>query len=474
MGRRDCLVTPDGWLGRGEASCSSTRPPTVVWQGIPGERCHAWVYAPGKNRALARWDKAAGEPDPHRVDPPCERYSACGGCPWMHMDAEGQAVARLSMVQASYEEMGLGAYAPDELIACPDGLSGYRHQLKLLVGRSDQGRARVGAFGRSTRNPIPIPGCLAVTPDLRKAMRVVAFLVIDMDVWPWDVERRRGVLRYVIMRQSRSSKKVLVTLISARPSPRLRDLAERIAEQVAEVSGVHLHINRSTGNALFEHDEDGGVPTIRLVGDRILEERIAGLRLRVGPGDFFQTNPSVAERIIRDLEHEIPEDRAVVDLYCGVGGLTLAAARRAGWAVGIEVVGSAVGRARNAAARERLPAEFVAGTVVGSLPEIQRRLAGRRPVVVVNPARRGLEEGVIGGIRALSPERLIYVSCNPASQARDLRELVDGGLEIERVRAYDMFPNTPHVEVMAVLRGAPVAPGSSKRPPQRRMVRKKG
>lgn len=473
MGRRDLVVTPDGFLPRGEASCGSTRPPMAVWQGIPGERCHVHVYAPGRNRSLARWEKADGEPHPHRVAPRCQRYSACGGCPWMHLDADGQASARLALVEENYRADGLERYAPSSLVPCPDGLDGYRHQLKLLVGRSDRGRPRIGAFGRSTRNPIPIPGCPAVTPDLREAMRAVAHLVIDLDIWPYDPERRKGVLRYVLMRQSRLSGKVLVTLVSARPSPRLRDLAERLATMVGQVAGVHLHINRTDGNALFDMEEDGGVPTIRLLGDRVIQERLAGLKLQVGPGDFFQTNPSVAERILRDVEHEIPEERAVADLYCGVGGLTLVAARRAGWAVGVEVVGSAVGRARKTAARERLPAEFIAGTVASALPEIQRRLGGRRPVVIVNPARRGLEEGVIGGIRALNPERLIYVSCSSSSQSRDLRQLVDGGMEIESVRAYDMFPHTPHVELLAVLCGADIGSVPTKRPPQRRVVRAK-
>ena len=286
MGRRDLVVTPDGFLPRGEASCGSTRPPLAIWQGIPGERCQVHVYIPGQNRSLARWEKAMDEPDPHRVDPPCERYSACGGCAWMHLDAAGQAKARLDLAQENYQKVGLGNFAPSELVPCPDGSAGYRYQLKLLVGRSDRGRPRVGAFGRSTRNPIVIPGCQAITSDLRDAMRVVAFLVLDLDIWPYDPEKRKGVLRYVVMRQSRSSGKILVTLISGRPSPRLRDLAERLEGKVGQVAGVHLHINRTQGNALFDMEEDGGVPTIRLAGDRQIQERIAGLRLQVGPGDF--------------------------------------------------------------------------------------------------------------------------------------------------------------------------------------------
>mgnify|MGYP002639667059 CR=1 FL=1 len=472
MGRRDDVVTPDSWMPRGEALCSDSHPPLAVWQGIPGESCLVHVYAPGNNRGLARWEKAVRQPHPHRVDPPCERYSVCGGCPWMHMDAEGQRSARLDLVRAAYAEYGLQAHAPTELRASPDGLAGYRHLAKFAVGRSDRGNPRVGAFGRSTRNVVSIPDCPVITPVLREAMHTVAHLVIEQDIWPYDPEKQKGVLRYVVMRQSRATGKLLVTLVGARKSPKFEDLALALTQKLGSVAGVHLHVNRSPGNALFEAGEDGGIPTVRLEGDRHIEEHVAGLRLPIGAGDFFQTNPAVAELIIRDLEEWIPADVAVVDLYSGVGGLSLAAARRAGWALGVEVVETAVNRARGAASLNSVPAEFLVGEVVEVLPEIRRRLSGRQPMVVVNPARRGLEPGVIDGILALAPQRLVYISCNPISQARDLGALVERGFTVVHTRAYDMFPNTPHVEVMAVLSGPGGAPQASARPPRRRVVRK--
>jgi 23S rRNA (uracil1939-C5)-methyltransferase len=473
MVRRDNVVTPDGWLGRGEASCSDSQPPMAVWQGIPGERCRVHVYAPGRNRSLARWEGAVGVPSPRRVDPPCPRYSVCGGCPWMHLDAQGQVDARLELTRDAWALHELGEHAPRELRASPDGLTGYRHLMKLAVGMSDRKSPRVGAFGRSTRNVVPIPGCLALAPGLRETMKLVAHLVIEQDIWPWDPDKNRGVLRYVVVRQSRTSGKQLVTLVGARKSPKFADLGQALVQMNGAVAGVHLHLNRSPGNALFEPAEDGGIPTVRLEGDRTIEETVAGLRIPVGAGDFFQTNPAVAELLIRDLEAQLPAEHAVVDLYSGVGGLTMAAARRAGWAVGVESVETAVKRAKAAASLNAVPAEFIAGEVHEELPEIGRRLAGRPPVVIVNPARRGLEPGVAEGIHSLSPSRLIYISCNPVSQARDLSVLSLLGFTVKHSVAYDMFPNTPHVEVMAVLEGPGAGQKGSKRPPRRKVVRKK-
>jgi len=391
----------------------------------------------------------------------------------MHVDAQGQREGRLYLGRSAYERHGLEAHAPTELRACPDGLDGYRHLMKLAVGKSDRGHTRVGAFGRSTRNVVPIPGCLALAPGLRETMKLVAHQVRELDIWPWDPDKGRGVLRYVIVRQSRSNGKQLVTLVGARRSPKYRDLAEALIQNSGQITGVHLHLNSSPGNALFEPSEDGGIATVRLEGDRTIEEDIAGLRLPIGAGDFFQTNPAVAELILRDLVEWIPPKRAVLDLYSGVGGLTFAAARHTGWALGVEAVATAVSRARGAASLNGVPAEFIAGEVHEELPEIRRRLAGRAPVVIVNPPRRGLEPEVIEGIEALNPARMVYISCNPGSQARDLEDLCGRGFSIVHTRAYDMFPNTPHVELMAVLDGPGAGERVPQRAPRRKVVRKK-
>jgi 23S rRNA (uracil1939-C5)-methyltransferase len=303
-------------------------------------------------------------------------------------------------------------------------------------------------------------------------MAGVAHHVIRLDIWPFDAARRRGVLRYVVLRQSRATGQILVTLVAARRTPMLGDLARALLEQVEGVAGVHLHLNDSDGNAFYALDEQGSVPTVRLEGAGEIEDHLDGIRLPIGPGDFFQTNPATAEALLGAVAARLPEERAVLDLYCGVGGLTLAAARRCGWALGVEGLGSAVTHARSAASLNRLPAEFLSGRVEDLLPELHQRLAGRRPVIIVNPARRGLEPGVGEGIVKLAPEHLLYVSCNPASQARDLAEFTRRGFTLREARAYDMFPHTPHVEVLAVLDG-PGGPAADdgRRPPRRKVLR---
>ncbi len=471
MAREDELLTPDRWMPRGEAECRGAHAPIAVWQGIPGERAWVHFYHRGRNRILARWRKAAQDPSPRRVRPPCDRYSPCGGCPLMHLDALGQEQARLSLLRDALDEVGLAGLTPRRLVACPDGQRGYRHVVKLAAGYSDRGRIRLGAFGRNSRDIIAVPGCLAATSQLRLAMSSLAHHVIDLDVWPFEPEQGRGLLRYAVLRQSRTSGDILLTLVARKRTRILENLADAVSTGRAAMAGVHLHINDGPGNAIFQFDSTSVSGSSRLCGCHEIEERIAGLRLRIGPGDFFQTNPSVAERIYQDVADLLDPQHPVLDLYCGVGGMALVGARRTGWALGVEQLESAVLRARASAARNRVGAEFLCAPVAEALPDLRSRMDGRQPTVVVNPARRGLEPEVLQGLCSLEPVRLIYVSCNPRTLARDLRQLAGRGLRPVSMKAYDMFPNTSHCEVVTVLDAVdrPAKPG--KRPPRRRRVR---
>ncbi|MFT7519910.1 MAG: 23S rRNA (uracil1939-C5)-methyltransferase, partial [Kiritimatiellia bacterium] len=194
---------------------------------------------------------------------------------------------------------------------------------------------------------------------------------------------------------------------------------------------------------------------------------------RIGPGDFFQTNPSTADVLYRRTIEllDLQQDEAFLDLYCGVGGLALQGARKTGWAMGIEEVEGAVLHARDAARRNGLSAQFLCGEVREELPQVQKLLGNRGCAISVNPARRGLEEDVIEGIVALKPSRVAYISCNPRAFARDLQAFREAGLEIGEVELFDMFPNTAHVECLVVLRDPTVSQGKV-RAPRRRVVRR--
>jgi len=391
----------------------------------------------------------------------------------MHLTPMGQRAARVELVMDALLEHGLEEVPVGDWHDGPDGFEDYRHVVKLGFGRSDQGRVRVGAWARHTAGIVPIPACNVAHPTLRKTMNALAYHTIEMDIWPWEAASERGCLKAAVLRVSRTTGEVMITLVVGANNKRLRELAEAVAGQVAEVAGVWVHFNGEPGNAIFVRDEEGTVGVSALTGKSTITERLGDVEYDIGPGDFFQTNPGVAEqlykRVITALELE--EGVPVIDLYSGVGGIALQAAKVTGWALGVESVNGAVLRAREAARRQHIPAQFQTAMVVEVLPDLARRHAEGRPVVTVNPARRGLEEGVIDGILALKPRRIAYVSCNPRALARDLVAFREAGFSVGPLELFDMFPNTQHVEVLAVLTAPDVLTMSAERAPRRRRVR---
>jgi 23S rRNA (uracil1939-C5)-methyltransferase len=467
----ETIVTPDEWMTRGETRVRGDGKSLVVWSGIPGEPAKVKIYGRGQHQDRARFLAPAGKPDPKRRKPPCDKYDRCGGCPIMHLKSKAQSDVRLRIVHDLFADRGLGDYLPTEVVQSPDGEEGYRYVTKMVVGKSDWGHTRMGAYGRDSHDIIPIPKCHVITPQLRAACNAVAHHVIDLDIFPYEEETGRGVLRYVVMRQSRVNDEILLTLVTARRPRILHDLAERLTEAVPEIVGVHVHVNSEPGNAIYNMSEEG-IGSLRLEGRLAIEEKLAGVRLQVGPGDFFQANPGTADLLVSDVVELLKDDRdrPVVDLYSGVGTFTLALAKHHGWGIGIESVASAVLRARENAQLNHIKAEFLAGPVESHLYDLTKRLKGAAPVVVMDPSRRGLDPEVIDAVVALEPARAVYVSCNPASLARDLVGFLGAGWTIAGIKAYDMFPQTSHLELVADLR-PPTKPEPTRGGPRRRIVR---
>jgi 23S rRNA (uracil1939-C5)-methyltransferase len=387
----------------------------------------------------------------------------------MHLSAEGQGHAHARMVHEALAARGLPAHVG----AWVEGpTADFRHVVKVGLGQLSDGRVKVGAWARNSREIVPIPDCLVAAPVLRRAMAALAHHVIELGVGSWEDDPDRGLLRSAVFRASRATGEVLLTLIAGRRGPQLGDLADRVAAQVPEVVGTWLHLNDGPGNAIFVRDEEGVVGVAPLAGRPTIEETLNGVRYRIGPGDFFQTNPAMAEQLYAHAIEalDVDEDDVLIDLYCGVGGFALQAAGRAGYTLGVEEVEGAVDRAREGARINRRKVEFICERVSGILPELATRFARQRPTVIVNPARRGLEDGVADGILALRPRRIAYVSCNPVALARDLAVFAAAGFVLRPVALFDMFPHTPHVEVLAVL-DDPTAPAAHGRAPRRSVVR---
>jgi 23S rRNA (uracil1939-C5)-methyltransferase len=470
-------VTPTYWTQDGEAAkddVDNRHRRAVIFGAIPGEAARVEIDHSGELEHHARF-MSAHEPHPRRRPAPCPRFRTCGGCSLMHLDAVGQHDARRAILAEALRNENLSAVLPEHIEAEAEGALDYRHSVKLVPGRSDHGHLRVGVYARGTRHVVPIPECVVVTPILREVMKAVAFQVISLEVFPWEPELGRGTLRHVLLRQSRSTGQVLVTLITARNMPLVTQLAEGIAAANGAVAGVCLQVTDHPGEGLFApppgEDEDA-VPMFRLRGRDTIEEDIGGVRISIGPADPFSQNPAVADRLAHDLIAALSGDRQrpVVGLHSGVGALILPLAKAHGWALGLDPSPGAVARAQENARGQHVPADFLVGELTDQLPEVKRRVGNRSPVIVVDPPRGPLSPELLQGILDLDPARVVYLSSDPRALARDLAALRSRGWSIDAVKAYDMNPQTAQMQMVAMLSPA-VAPPLGSRSPQRRIIR---
>lgn len=420
------VVTPTRFHPRGEALAEGT-PRVRVWGGIPGEPAEVRTLGSGAHEVYVEWSGSA-VPSPERARPACAHWRSCGGCAWMHLTPGGQRRWRRDRVERALAGAGLPV-AVDEVVAGPD--RGFRHLAKW-VPRAVGAGTRLGAFGRGSHVPVDVSGCLVLAPRLRALTERL------MPPLP------SGLVRHLVARQSRRTGRVLATVVAREDTPEVRRWAGALG-----VDGAWLHLNRREGDGIV----DPAGPLVHLDGDRVVEEGALAAVVELGPLDFFQTNPAVAEAVWAALPDP---GEALVDLYGGVGAVGCARGR-AVW--GLEVAPRAVERANTNLARNRIAGAYRAGPV---RPEALDG-APREGTVVVNPPARGLGEEGVAAVLALAPATVAYVSCDPESLARDLARLVPAGLEVERVTPFDLFPQTPHVETLAVLRPAGRAGAASAR-----------
>jgi 23S rRNA (uracil1939-C5)-methyltransferase len=385
---------------------------------------------------------------------PCPHFPDCVGCALIGTPyGEQLRRKRERLVQAFAGHPTLSALAVPELVKSPRAF-GYRNQAKLVVRRARRGLL-LGIYRPGSHQVVDIRHCPVHHVLIARALAAVAGLVERLAIEPYDERTGTGVLRYVVVRVSTWAKRAQVILVTSRRHlPRGRDLA-RALRRVAGVVSVVQNVNPTPGNVIF------GPEFVPLAGDSALVERIGSLGLRTSAGAFLQANTSVARRLYqRALEWAAPgaADTAV-DLYCGAGAMTFCLATAARHVIGVEESAIAVADAKaNVRLNGFANTRFECGAAAEVLPELAQRL-GRIDVLTLNPPRKGADEATRRAIVACAPRRAVYISCAPDTLARDLDWLAHHGYRTTRVQAFDMLPQTEHVECVAELERCPPACG---------------
>ena len=421
-----------------------------VRRGLPGDTVRARVTKVQRRHAeaLATEVIASG---PQRVDAPCEHYPACGGCRFQDLAYDAQAAAKEQWVLDSLQRLaGLGE-PPLEPILPAASQFHYRNKMEYSFAQLESG-ATLGLHKAGRWDEVlEIEQCW-LTSDLGNAIRNrMREWAREEKLVAYDQGTQEGYLRHLVVREGRNTGQALVQLVTARGERFDRERLIEVLTEFPEVRSIHWSVNRGVA-------EVTNLPTELLWGEDAIEEEIGGLRFRVRPNAFLQTNTEMATQlyaVARELAG-LSGGETVYDLYCGIGtiGLSLAASALTVW--GIEISEESVACAiENTELNGIGNAAFYAGNVGEVLEELRSR-AGDPDVVVVDPPRAGLAGKALRRLGEIGAPRVVYVSCNPTTLASDAKRLADDyGYRLVRAKPVDMFPHTPHVECVALLERVP-------------------
>ena len=416
-----------------------------VADAIAGETAQVVIDHVGRSAAYGHIVKLEVI-SPHRVQRACPLGKRCGGCQFWHMDYEEEQRLKAQRVRDALSRIGGWDPGPVALLGGETCL-GYRNKAQYPVAPGKDGPV-AGFFQARTHQVIPVEKCLIQTEQADLARRAVLEWMERWNVPAYEEKTGKGTVRHIYVRTATGTGQVLVCLVAAAEKlPHSEDLVERLREAVLGLKTVVHNVHKKPGNAVL------GPVFHNLWGEGTVEETLCGLRFRLSARSFFQVNRDQAQRLYGlalDLA-DLKETDTALDLYCGTGTITLCMARRAGKGYGVEVVDAAIADAKENAGHNGVEnAEFFCADA----GEAAARFAadGVRPrVIMVDPPRKGLAPEVIEAMVEMGPERIVYVSCDPATLARDVARLRERGYEPQEARAVDMFPRCSHVESVVLL-----------------------
>ncbi len=420
---------------------------------LPGERVRARVSEVKKQ--FGRADLLTVEQaSPDRAAPPCPIYEACGGCQLQHMRYDAQLVWKRKMVVDALERIGKlqvasSAESGGQGVAVHDVIGmdepwRYRNKAQVPIGFDVEEGGLVGGFyAIGSHRIIDMDACLIQHERNDSAVRRVKEIARELGIEAYDEKSHTGLLRHVVVKTSFSTGEVMLVLVTTeRGIPKQNELVRRIVESVPETVSIMQNVNEERTRAVF------GRETETLWGRDVIFDSIGGIRFAISARSFYQVNPKQTEVLYRTaLDYAaLTGEETVIDAYCGIGTISLFLAQRARHVYGVELVRDAVEDARaNAALNGIENADFTVGRAEAVIPA-WRAEGIAADVIVVDPPRKGCDAALLDTLFAMQPKRIVYVSCNPSTLARDLRILEDGGFRTVEVQPVDMFPHTVHVE----------------------------
>ncbi|MCR5576935.1 MAG: 23S rRNA (uracil(1939)-C(5))-methyltransferase RlmD [Oscillospiraceae bacterium] len=411
--------------------------PGELWEIRIVKVCASYSYGRGERLLV---------PSPARIESDCPCYGRCGGCDCRHMSYEEELRFKLTKVNDALTRIGKQTVTAERIVGSAR-TEGCRNKGILAVAELN-GHAVSGFYRERSHELIPVERCLLQDALTHRAARALTDFMDAHGIPAYDEKTGRGVVRHVFCRRAENSVDRLLCIVARRGFGELTAaLVDALRTACPELTGIVLNVNKSAGNTVLAGE------FYPLWGKPYMTDVLCGFSFDIAPQAFFQVNPPQAERLYeKAVEYAaLGKDDLAFDLYCGAGTISLCLARGAAWVIGAEIVPEAVDNARaNAAANGVGNVEFLcadAGQAAGTLAE-----RGLRPaVVVVDPPRKGMSEDAVRAVASMAPERIVYVSCEPSTLARDVLRFSELGYALREATAFDLFPRTKHVECVTLM-----------------------
>ena len=418
-----------------------------VKDAVIGDTIMAKIMKAKKNYGYGRLMEIL-KPSPYRVEPVCLSARQCGGCQLQAVSYEEQKVFKEKKLRGHLERIGGFTEFPMEPLIGMDNPYHYRNKAQFPVGRNKEGRIVTGFYAGRTHAIIENRDCALGIPQNKDVLdRVIAHME-KYNIAPYDEATGKGLVRHIFVRYGFFTGELMVCLIiNGQDLPHQRELVEKLCE-IPGMTSISLNMNKKRSNVIL------GDKVKTIWGEDYITDKIGDISYEISPLSFFQVNPKQTWKLYsKALEYaDLHGEEIVWDLYCGIGTISLFLAQKAKFVRGVEIVPAAIEDAkRNAQINNIENVEFFVGKAEEVLPREYEKNGVYADVIVVDPPRKGCDEMLLKTILKMQPKRVVYVSCDSATLARDLRFLCDNGYELKKVCGVDQFPQTVHVESIVLL-----------------------